>query len=98
MPRTLSNWRPFPPHWLLISAASSRYEENASGQGEEEAMTSAKAARRLSTQCEADLDRRYGKIGISALAAALRYQSAATNPANARTDQRLERQDAEIAD
>ncbi len=28
-----------------------------------------------------DLDRRYGRIGISAVAAALRYQSDAKNPA-----------------
>ena len=31
----------------------------------------------------ADLDRRYGAIGISAVAAALRYQSEAKNPAYA---------------
>ena len=62
-------------------------------------MTSAKAACRPGSgaQYEADLDRQYGEIGISALAAALRYQSAATNPPSARTDQRVERQDAETA-
>jgi hypothetical protein len=62
-------------------------------------MTSTKAARRpgSAAQYEADLDRRYGEIGISAVAAALRYQSAATNPADARTDQRAERQDAKTA-
>jgi len=32
---------------------------------------------------ETRLDRRYGKIGISALVAALRYQSEAKNPAYA---------------
>lgn len=32
---------------------------------------------------EAELDVRYGKIGISAVAAALRYQSDAKNPAYA---------------
>ena len=41
----------------------------------------------------ANLDRRYGKIGISAVAAALRYQSDAKNPAYApvtwRSDERL---------
>lgn len=62
-------------------------------------MTAAKATRQpgIGAQYEADLDRRYGEIGISALAAALRYQSAAKNPAYARTDQRTERQDAETA-
>ena len=62
-------------------------------------MTATKGTRRpgIDAQCEADLDRRYGAIGISALAAALRYQSAATNPAYARIDQRAERQDAETA-
>ena len=62
-------------------------------------MTSAKAVRRTGSgaQYEADLDRRYGAIGISALAAALRYQSAATNPAKARTDHGADRQDAKSA-
>jgi hypothetical protein len=62
-------------------------------------MPTTKTARQpgSSAQYEADLDRRYGEIGISALAAALRYQSATTNPAYARADQR-ERQDAETAD
>ena len=32
---------------------------------------------------DANLDRRYGKIGISAVAAALHYQSDARNPAYA---------------
>lgn len=69
------------------------------GQGEEEAMTSIKTARQpgSSAHYEAELDRRYGEIGISALAAALRYQSATKNPAYARTDQRTERQDAKTA-
>jgi hypothetical protein len=60
---------------------------------------SAKATRRPASgaQYEADLDRRYGEIGISALAAALRYQSTAKNPASTRTDQHTERQDAESA-
>jgi hypothetical protein len=75
------------------------YEENASGQGEEEAMASMKTAQRPMSEAkyEAELDRRYGAIGISALAAALRYQSAAKNPAYARNDQHAERHDAEIA-
>jgi hypothetical protein len=62
-------------------------------------MTATKVTRRPGTdaQYEADLDRRYGEIGISAVAAALRYQSVAKNPASARPDQRSERQDAESA-
>lgn len=34
---------------------------------------------------QAELDRRYGRIGISAVAAALRYQSDSKNPAYAPT-------------
>jgi hypothetical protein len=62
-------------------------------------MTTAKATPRPGSgaQYEADLDRRYGEIGISALAAALRYQSVTKNPASARTDRRTELQDAESA-
>lgn len=40
------------------------------------------AAARLSTERTA-LERRYGQIGISAVAAAVRYQGAAKNPAYA---------------
>jgi len=40
-----------------------------------------------------DLDRRYGKIGISALAAALHYCSAAKNPASAPAQSKEERED-----
>ena len=63
-------------------------------------MTSAKAARQPGSggHHEGELDSRYGAIGISALAAALRYQSAAKNPAYARTDQGAERQDLKTAD
>ncbi|MDQ2954831.1 MAG: hypothetical protein M3R18_07865 [Pseudomonadota bacterium] len=69
------------------------------GAGEEEAMTSTKVVQRPESEakCEADLDRRYGEIGISALAAALRYQSATTKPGYARAGQPAERQDAETA-
>ncbi len=40
---------------------------------------------------DANLDRRYGKIGISAVAAALRYQSDAKNPAYAPVRWRYDR-------
>ena len=62
-------------------------------------MASMKTAQRPVSEAkyEAELDRRYGEIGISALAAALRYQSTAKNPASTRTDQHTERQDAESA-
>ena len=44
----------------------------------------AKTAADLNSQHDdANLDRRYGKIGISAVAAALHYQSDARNPAYA---------------
>ena len=39
-------------------------------------------ARKLATEITS-LDRRYGKIGISAVAAAVRYQGAGKNPAYA---------------
>ncbi len=45
--------------------------------------TTAPQTERLRRTEDANLDRRYGKIGISAVAAALRYQSEAKNPAYA---------------
>jgi hypothetical protein len=42
------------------------------------------AAHRSSSRTErSDLDRRYGQIGISAVAAAVRYQGEARNPVHA---------------
>jgi hypothetical protein len=41
---------------------------------------------------ESNLDRRYGKIGISAVAAAMRYQSDAKNPAYAPVTHRERRE------
>jgi len=46
-------------------------------------MTSKDAAATPSQREEASLDGRYGKIGIPAVAAAVRYQSEAKNPAYA---------------
>ena len=46
-------------------------------------MTSKSAATNNTQQRGEDLDGRYGKIGISAVAAALPYQSDAKNPAYA---------------
>ena len=46
-------------------------------------MNSNNAANATSKREDANLDGRYGKIGISAVAAALRYQSEAKNPAYA---------------
>ncbi len=43
--------------------------------------TDATGTARKLAQPHADLDRRYGKIGISAVAAALRYYSQAARPA-----------------
>ena len=50
----------------------------------EESIMKTKTAADLNSQHDdANLDRRYGKIGISAVAAALHYQSDARNPAYA---------------
>jgi hypothetical protein len=46
---------------------------------------------------EANLDRRYGKIGISAVAAAVRYQCECKNPAYAPVVHRRIRDDSEAA-
>jgi len=46
-------------------------------------MKSTNAAQPDDEREAASLDRRYGKIGISAVAAAVRYQSDAKNPAYA---------------
>jgi hypothetical protein len=46
-------------------------------------MRSTKAQAEQTRTREAELDVRYGKIGISAVAAALRYQSDGKNPAYA---------------
>ena len=46
-------------------------------------MTMQNAADSIVERDDADLERRYGKIGISAVAAALHYQSDARNPAYA---------------
>ena len=46
-------------------------------------MTTQNAADTIVERDDADLDRRYGKIGIPAVAAALAYQSDAKNPAYA---------------
>jgi hypothetical protein len=53
--------------------------------------TSPHQAATARTHEEANLDRRYGEIGISAVAAAVRYQSEPKNPAYAPTDQRHEK-------
>lgn len=47
-------------------------------------MKSGSTARREQSAC--DLDSRYGEVGISAVAAALRYQSDAKNSAYARVE------------
>jgi hypothetical protein len=46
---------------------------------------------------EPTLDRRYGKIGISAVAAALPYQSGAKNPADAPVAHRYDQRFDEVA-
>jgi hypothetical protein len=46
-------------------------------------MTFKTAAKATAKRDEASLDRRYGEIGISAVAAAIRYQSDAKNQAYA---------------
>jgi hypothetical protein len=46
---------------------------------------------------EPTLDRRYGKIGISAVAAALPYQSDAKNPAYAPVEHRDDERVGEVA-
>jgi hypothetical protein len=46
-------------------------------------MIDLKDAARIADRQDASLDRRYGKIGIPAVAAALPYQSYPKNPANA---------------
>jgi hypothetical protein len=46
-------------------------------------MTAKPAAKKKSEEQEQNLHERYGKIGISAVAAALPYQSEAKNPAYA---------------
>ena len=46
-------------------------------------MKSKNAASQTSEREESSLDGRYGKIGIPAVAAAVRYQSEAKNPAYA---------------
>jgi hypothetical protein len=54
-------------------------------------MTSRQDRRPDTRQEGADLDRNYGRIGISAVAAALRYASGAKNPAeNSRADARAD--------
>jgi hypothetical protein len=54
-------------------------------QGQRQAPQSARRA-------EPDLDSRYGEIGISAVAAALRYQGEVRNPADAPAPQTPDRQ------
>lgn len=54
------------------------------------AMQSKQAAVSRGPREQHDLDRRYGKIGIPAVAAAVRYQSDAKNPAYAPTEPRAE--------
>lgn len=49
-------------------------------------MTSEKTAHELEPPRRDELDRRYGKIGIPAVAAAMRYQTAARNPVHAGPD------------
>jgi hypothetical protein len=54
-------------------------------------MTPKTAAQPSSGQHESNLDDRYGKIGIPAVAAAIAYQSDAKNSAYAPVDSRAER-------
>jgi hypothetical protein len=61
--------------------------------GHEQARQANQGARRA----EPNLDSRYGEIGISAVAAALQYQSEVKNPAYAPAVHKLEKWAAEMA-
>jgi hypothetical protein len=65
----------------------------------EQQMTKKNAAetRENSRRNEPKLDSRYGEIGISAVAAALRYQSEVKNPAYAPVEPRLDKWLADVA-
>jgi hypothetical protein len=66
----------------------------------EQRMTKKKGAAQInenSRRKEPNLDSRYGEIGIPAVAAALRYQSEARNPAYAPVEHRQDGRIAELA-
>jgi hypothetical protein len=70
--------RPFPPQSARINAADRRAKRTAEGNPMNREHPKAALERD-----RADLDARYGAIGISAVAAAVRYKSEARNPAYA---------------
>ena len=66
---------PNPPHSASINAALARQNSNTT----EETMRSENSTR-ARLKASADLEARYGKIGISAVAAAVRCQKGVENP------------------
>jgi hypothetical protein len=78
---------------LPISAALARHLEERLKASTEQQMTkkNAAASSQNNSRNEPNLDSRYGEIGISAVAAALQYQSEAKNPAYAPVAAQLEK-------
>jgi hypothetical protein len=73
------------------SATTPKHEQ----EGKMQSANSKKLGQPEETREEANLDRRYGEIGISAVAAAVRYRCENKNPAYAPVVHRLSKRDEE---